>query len=134
MSKAIKNSFFSGNNGEVWVDGKKVLTCHKGSIVENIEYEEIPDPDNPGLTQRVEVGRNYDVSISFRPTGEEDFFVLSDDDISVIMSDKNIRKDITKRYKAIGVTFDTNPLINFERKKVQEIELTGKAVSAEKMQ
>ena len=85
MGKPIKNDFFSGNNGEVWVDGKKVLTCHKASIVENIEYEEIPDPANPGNTQRIEVGRNYDVNILFRPTGEEEFNAfLTSDDISVI--------------------------------------------------
>lgn len=135
MGKPIKNDFFSGNNGEVWVDGKKVITCHKASIVENIEYEEVPDPMNPGNTQRVEIGRNYDVTISYRPTGEEEFNAfLTEDDVSVIVSDKNIRKDKTKRYKAVGVTFDTNTLVNFERKKVEEIELTGKAVSVEKLQ
>ena len=135
MGKPIKNDFFSGNKGEVWIDGVKVITCHKGTITENIEYEEVPDPDNPGRTQRVEIGRNYDVSLSYRPTGEEDFEAFkSDDDVSVIMSDKNIRGDKSIRWKAVGVTFDSQTLVNFERKKVQEIELTGKAVSVEKLQ
>lgn len=135
MGKPIKNDFFSGNNGEVWIGGKKVLTCHKASLVENIEYEEIPDPTNPGNTQRIEIGRNYDVSISYRPTGEEEFDAfLKDDDISIILSNKNIRGDKGVRYKAIGVTFDKNTLVEFERKKVQEIELPGKAVTVEKLQ
>ena len=53
------------------------------------------------------------------------------EDISLIASNSNIADSSRRRVRCDGVTFDEQTLIDFEKHKVQEIELNGQAESAE---
>jgi len=119
-------SFFNGNNAMVWINGLPILSCHKGKVVKKIKYDELPAATGGG-TVRVEVGHTYEVSMSYRPTGIEKAALLLSDDMSIIMTDVNINGTVLKKVKADGITFNEETLIDFEKNKVSEIELSGQA-------
>ena len=56
------------------------------------------------------------------------------DDISLIVATTNISGNVTKRLKLDGVTFDEEVLVDFEKNKVTEIELSGQAETFEWLQ
>ena len=118
-------TLFNGNDATVWINGIPVLFCTKGKIVKKIEYEEIPAPTGGGK-KRIEVGHTIEVSMTCKSTGTENVS-LDSDDIEVIMADINIGGTLLKKIKASGVTFDEQTLIDFEKNKVTELELTGQA-------
>ena len=71
--------------------------------------------------------------MTYRPTGAEweiDAFNLNED-ITVIMANSNIADTARRRVKCDGVTFDEQSLINFEKHKVEEVELSGQAETAD---
>jgi hypothetical protein len=119
-------ALFNGNNATIWVNGIPFLFCTKGSIKKKIDYEEIPAPIGGGK-KRIEVGHTIEVSLTYKPTGVEDLSTLMSDDVEIIMADINIGGTYLKKAKASGVTFDEQPIIDFEKNKVSEIELTGQA-------
>ena len=53
------------------------------------------------------------------------------EDISVIMANSNISDTKRNRIKLDGVTFDEETLMNFEKHKVEEVELTGQAETSD---
>ena len=127
-----RTDFFNGNKGELWIAGVLIGTCSKCKITKKINYEEIPAPTGNGFI-RVPASENYEISASFRSNGEEydiDMFNLNED-ISLIASNSNIADSSRRRVRCDGVTFDEQTLIDFEKHKVQEIELNGQAESAE---
>lgn len=125
---SIRNDFFNGNKGDVWVNGVKVLTAHKASIKKKNSYEEVPAPNGQGVV-RVLTGHTVEVSFAYRPTGDEDLKDIFDDmtDVSIIVAETNISGKITRRVKADNITFDEETLAEFEKKKVKEIEFSGQA-------
>ena len=127
-----RTEYFNGNKGELWIGGTQIGTCSKCKITKKITYEEIPAPTGNGFI-RVPVSENYEVSATFRSNGAEqdvDMFNL-DEDVSLIASNSNIADSSRRRVRCDGVTFDEQTLIDFEKHKVQEIELNGQAESAE---
>lgn len=127
-----RTEYFNGNSGEVWIAGTKVGTVSKGKIVKKQNYEEIPAPDGNGVV-RVPTFETIEVAMTFRLTGAEweiDAFNL-DEDITVIMANSNIADTARRRVRCDGVTFDEQSLINFEKHKVEEVELSGQAETAE---
>lgn len=75
------------------------------------------------------------MTMTYKNTGIEDLKAFNEsDDVSVIMSETNINGDVTRRVKADGVTFDDETLIQFEKNKVGEIELSGQAETYEILQ
>lgn len=127
-----RTEYFNGNKGELWIAGTQIGTCSKCKIVKKITYEEIPAPTGDGFV-RVPVAVNYEVSALFRSNGQEydvDMFNLNED-ISVIASNSNIADSTRRRVRCDGVTFDEQTLIDFEKHKVQEIEINGQAESVE---
>lgn len=128
MASSKRTQFFNGNKGEVWVAGTLIGTVSKGKVTKKYNYEEIPSPTGNGTT-RVPTHEIIEISMTFRLTGEEreiDMFNLNED-ITVIMANTNIAETSRSRIKCDGVTFDEETLINFEKHKVEEIELTGQA-------
>lgn len=121
-----KKGFFNGNNGVVWVNGIPLLNCHKAKAVKKPKYEEIPAITGGG-TVRVEVGHTYEISLAYRPSGIEKASFLTSDDLSIIMSNVNIGGTFFEKAKLEGITFDEETIIDFEKNKVQEIELSGQA-------
>lgn len=124
-----RSGYHNGNNGEVWVAGKKVGTCNKGEVKTKYNYEEVDNPEVPGGKIRVLTGKINEISVSYKSTGTEeeiDMFNL-DEDITVIMNDANINGTKKRRVKCDGVTFDEETLISFEKGKVKEITLNGQA-------
>lgn len=124
--------FFNGNSGEVWIAGTKIGTISKGKIVKKQNYEEIPALEGDGRI-RVPSDSTIEVSMSYRPTGEYwsvDMFNL-EEDVTVIMANTNIVSGAKRRVKCISVTFDEQSLINFEKHKIEEIELNGQAEKIE---
>ena len=127
-----RTEFFNGNKGELWIAGTQVGTCSKCKITKKITYEDIPAINGNGFI-RVPVAENYEIAATFRSNGEEfdiDMFNL-EEDISVIASNSNIADTARRRVRCDGVTFDEQTLIDFEKHKVQEVELNGQAESAE---
>lgn len=127
-----RTEYFNGNSGEVWITGTKVGTVSKGKVVKKQNYEEIPAPDGNGVV-RVPTFETIEVAMTFRPTGAEweiDAFNL-DEDVTVIMANSNIADTARRRVRCDGVTFDEQSLINFEKHKVEEVELSGQAETAE---
>lgn len=137
MARPKKNDYFNGNKGELWVNGKKVMTAMKVSSKKKIKYEEFPSPSGDGM-ERVKVGHEIEISVSFKSTSDDDadkFDAFNEsEDIEIIASDSNISGTAKKRAKFIGVTFDEEPLINWEKNKLGEIELSGKASDHEWLQ
>ena len=127
-----RTEYFNGNSGEVWITGTKVGTVSKGKVVKKQNYEEIPAPDGNGVV-RVPTFETIEVAMTFRPTGAEweiDAFNL-DEDVTVIMANSNIADTARRRVRCDWVTFDEQSLINFEKHKVEEVELSGQAETAE---
>ena len=127
-----RTEYFNGNSGEVWIVGTKVGTVSKGKVVKKQNYEEIPAPDGNGVV-RVPTFETIEVAMTFRPTGAEweiDAFNL-DEDVTVIMANSNIADTARRRVRCDGVTFDEQSLINFEKHKVEEVELSGQAETVE---
>lgn len=127
-----RTEYFNGNSGEVWITGTKVGTVSKGKVVKKQNYEEIPAPDGNGVV-RVPTFETIEVAMTFRPTGAEceiDAFNL-DEDVTVIMANSNIADTARRRVRCDGVTFDEQSLINFEKHKVEEVELSGQAETVE---
>ena len=127
-----RTEFFNGNSGEVWTAGTKVGTISKGKVTIKQNYEDIPAIDGDG-TIRVPTYKTIEVSMTYRPTGAEweiDAFNLNED-ITVIMANSNIADTARRRVKCDGVTFDEQSLINFEKHKVEEVELSGQAETAD---
>lgn len=131
---ANKNDFFNGNKGSVFINGNEIGTITKGKATKKKEYESFVAPSGMGKT-RVLVGETYTIGITYKPTSTDDFDAFNDnEDITVILADENINGKITKRLKCINVTFDEETLINFEKNKVSEIELSGEFESKEWLQ
>lgn len=138
MAKQPKgNDHFTGNKGELWINGKQVMTSMKVTSKKKIKYEEYPSPTGGGQ-RRVEVGHEIELSVAFKSTSDDDvdkFDVFNgNEDTEIIASDSNTSGTSVKRGRFIGVTFDEEPLINWERNKLGEIELTGKAEEFEWLQ
>lgn len=133
MAQTKKTDFFNGNSGNVWIKGEQVGHVTKGSITKQIEYEDVPL--STGGNARIEVGHKYAITISYKKVGSENITALSSsDDIDVILANSNMNGEVQKRYKAIGVTFDEETLIDFEKRKVQEIELKGECEDVQELQ
>lgn len=131
-----RTTYFNGSSGELWVLGEKIGTVSKGKVVKKQNYEEIPNPDVKGGVIRVPTNHTWEISFTFRPTGEQDkidMFNL-DEDVAVIMSNANIADTARRRVKCDGVTFDEQSLIDFEKHKVGEIELSGQAETVETLE
>ncbi|WP_163468470.1 phage tail tube protein [Fusobacterium sp. IOR10] len=133
MAKTKKTDFFNGNSGNVWVRGEQVGQIIKGSISKQIEYEDVPL--STGGNARVEVGHKFSIAITYKKIGSENVKAFSSsDDIDVILANKNMSGEKQKRFKAIGVTFDEETLIDFEKRKVQEVELKGECEDVQELQ
>lgn len=131
---AKKNDFFNGNKGSVFIDGTEIGTVTKGKASTKKEYESFPSPNGAGKI-RVPTGETYTISLTYKPTSEDDFDAFNEnEDITVILADENINGKATKRLKCMNVTFDEETLINFEKNKVSEIELSGEFESKEWLQ
>lgn len=127
-----RTEYFNGNNGELWIAGTKIGTASKGKVVKKQNYEEVPNPDVLGGVIRVPTNHTWEISLTYRPTGVEEIDMFNlEEDIAVIMSNANIADTTRKRIKCDGVTFDEQSLINFEKHKVEEIELSGQAETVE---
>lgn len=127
-----RTAFFNGNKGEVWLNGTKIGAVSKGKVVKKQNYEEIPAESGDGVI-RVPTNHTIEVNFTFRSTGEEfdiDMFNLGED-VSLIMSNANINDTARRRIKCDGLTWDEQVLIDFEKHKVQEIELAGQAETAD---
>lgn len=123
-----KKGHFTGNSAIVWINGLPILTCHKGKVVKKIKYEDIP-AETGGGTERIEVGHSYEISLSYRPTGFEKGALLISSDMSIIMTNVNNNGTMLEKVKLEGITFDEETLIDFEKNKLQEIELSGQAAT-----
>lgn len=124
---AKKNDFFNGNKGQLWINGKEVLSVIKAKVIRKIKYEDVPSQFGDGNT-RVKVGETIEFSGTFKYFGTEDMDAFNEnEDISLIVANSNISSKVTKRLKLDGVTFDEETLIDFEKGKVQEVELSGQA-------
>lgn len=133
MAKGRKTDFFNGNKGNVWINGEQVGQVTKGKLSKQIEYEDVPL--GTGGNARIEVGHKYPIEITYKSLGSENIKAFSSsDDIDIILSNSNISGEKQKRYKAIGVTFDEETLVDFEKRKVQEIELKGEAEDIQELQ
>lgn len=127
-----RTAFFNGNKGEIWCNGVKIGTASKGKVVKKLNYEEIPAESGDGVI-RVPTNHTIEVTVTFRSTGEEfdiDMFNLGED-VSIIMSNSNINDTTRRRIKCDGLTWDEQTLIDFEKHKVQEIELSRQAETYE---
>lgn len=128
--KPKKNDYFNGNKGELWVNGKQVMTAMKVNSKRKFKYEEFPSPIGDG-TVRVKIGEEIEISIAFKLTSEDEphkFDAFNEsEDIEIIAADTNMSGTSAKRGKFTGITFDEESLINWEKNKLGEIELTGKA-------
>ncbi|MEG0730382.1 MAG: hypothetical protein RR421_03650, partial [Cetobacterium sp.] len=106
----------------------------KSKAVRKNKYEEIPAPIGDG-TVRVKVGETIEFSGTFKFLGSENLDAFNEsEDISLILANTNISGKITKRLKLDGVTFDEEVLVDFEKNKVAEIELSGQAETMEWLQ
>lgn len=134
MGQPKKNDYFNGNKGKLWINGIEVATCTKGKAVRKISYEEIPAPVGDGKV-RIKTGETIEVNVTFKLLGRENFDAFNEtEDTSLILSDENISSGVTKRVKLDGLTFDEEVLVNFEKGKVGEVELTGQAETMEWLQ
>lgn len=124
--KPKKNDYFNGNKGKLWINGIAVLTVSKSKVIRKIKYEEVPAPIGDG-TIRIKVGETVEFTGTFKSTDEDFDGFNESQDISLVLSNENIAGNITKRLKLEGVTFDEETLIDFEKGKVFEIELSGQA-------
>ncbi len=127
-----RSEFFNGNKGEVWINGVQIGTISKGKVVKKWNYEEIPAPSGDG-TIRVPTHYTIEVSMTYRSTGTEREIEMfnHNEDVSVIMANSNISDTKRNRLKLDGVTFDEETLMNFEKHKVEEVELTGQAETSD---
>lgn len=129
-----KNDYFNGNKGKVWINGIPAITITKGKAIRKIKYEEVSIPGKD-TSARVKVGETIEVSLTLKLLGDEDFDAFNEsEDISVIIVNENISGKILKRLKLDGVTFDEESLVDFEKGKVGEVELSGQAQSYEWLQ
>lgn len=129
-----KNDYFNGNKGKVWINGVPAVTITKGKAIRKIKYEEVPIPGRD-TSARIKVGETIEISLTLKLLGDEDFDAFNEsEDISVIIANENISGKILKRLKLDGVTFDEESLVDFEKGKVGEIELSGQAQSYEWLQ
>ncbi len=129
-----KNDFFNGNKGKLWINGIEVVTCTKGKAVRKIKYEDMPAPIGDG-TVRVKVGETIEFNGTFKLLGDEDFKGFNEaDDVSLVLANTNMSGGVTKRVKLDGVTLDEEVLVDFEKGKVGEIELSGQAETMEWLQ
>lgn len=134
MANPKKNDYFNGNKGKLWVNGEEVVTVTKSKAVRKNKYEEIPAPIGDG-TVRIKVGETIEFSGTFKFLGSENLDAFNEsEDISLILANTNISGKITKRLKLDGVTFDEEVLVDFEKNKVTEIELSGQAETMEWLQ
>lgn len=134
MANPKKNDYFSGNKGNLWINGKEVLTVVKAKAIRKPKYEEIPAPIGDG-TVRVKVGEILEFNGTFKYLGTEELDAFNEEeDVSLVIANTNISDKVTKRLKLDGVTFDEETLIDFEKGKVQEIELSGQAETHEWLQ
>ncbi|MGL4365633.1 MAG: phage tail tube protein [Cetobacterium sp.] len=134
MANPKKNDYFNGNKGKLWINGEEVVTVGKSKVVRKIKYEEHPAPTGDGIA-RVKVGQTIEFSGTFKFLGTESLDAFNEsDDISLIVATTNISGNVTKRLKLDGVTFDEEVLVDFEKNKVTEIELSGQAETFEWLQ
>lgn len=134
MANPKKNDFFNGNKGKLWFDGKEVLTVIKCKVVRKIKYEEIPAPIGDGMI-RIKVGETTEFSGTFKYLGDEDLDLFNEsEDISLIVANESMSGRVNKRLKLDGVTFDEETLIEFEKNKVCEVELSGQAETSNWLQ
>lgn len=128
-------TYFTGNSANIWVDNEEMISATKGSVKSSFEYEEVPVENGLGK-RRILVGEDHDVTLTYKNIGEVNLSEIFDitKDIDVIMSNENVSGAVTKRVKAINVTFDDRTWVDFEKKTVGEIELTGKAEAVEELQ
>jgi len=136
MSRAAikKNEYFNGNKGQLWLNGKEVLTVKKVKVVRKPKYEEVPD-GNTGGTRRVEVGYTIDFSGTFIYSGLEELDLFNQsEEIDGIVANTNMSGKVTKRLKLLDMTFDEEVLVDFEKGKVQEMELAGQAAELQWLQ
>lgn len=129
-----KNDFFNGKKGTVFIDGTEIGTITKGVAKTKKEYESFSSPNGAGKI-RVPTGETHTISITYKPTSQDDFDAFNEsDDITVILANENINGKATKRLKCINVTFDEETLVEFEKDKVGEIELSGEFEEKEWLQ
>lgn len=135
MAPSIKkNEYFNGNKGQLWLNGKAVLTVEKAKVIRKPKYEEVPDGKTGG-TRRVEVGHTIEFTGTFIYSGEEDLDLYNpSEEIDGIIANENMSGRITKRLKLMDMTFDEETLIDFEKGKVQKIELSGQAAEHQWLQ
>lgn len=135
MAAAIKkNDHFNGNKGQLWLNGKEVLTVEKVKVVRKPKYEEVPDGKTGGV-RRVEVGHTIEFSGTFVYSGKEDLDLFNvSEEIDGIVANTNMSGNVTKRLKLMDMTFDEETLIDFETGKVQRIELSGQAAEMQWLQ
>lgn len=129
-----KNEYFNGNKGQLWLNGKEVLTVKKVKVVRKTKYEEIPDGNTGGI-RRVPVGYTIEFSGTFIYSGLENLDLFNEsEEIDGIVANTNMSGKVTKRLKLLDMTFDEEILIDFEIGKVQEVELAGQAADVQWLQ
>lgn len=129
-----KNEYFNGNKGQLWLNGKEVLTVKKVKVVRKPKYEEVPDGNTGGI-RRVAVGYTIEFSGTFIYSGLESLDLFNEsEEIDGIVANTNMSGKVTKRLKLLDMTFDEETLIDFEIGKVQEIELAGQAAEMQWLQ
>ncbi|MGL6113504.1 MAG: phage tail tube protein [Cetobacterium sp.] len=134
MANISKNDYFNGNKGQLWLNGKEILTVKKCKVVRKPKYEEIPDGMTGG-TRRVLVGHTIEFSGTFIYLGNEDLDLFNEsEEVDGVIANTNMAGKVTKRLKLLDMTFDEETLLDFERGKVQEIELSGQAVDSQWLQ
>ncbi|MGL4672609.1 phage tail tube protein [Cetobacterium sp.] len=134
MASPRKNDFFNGNKGQLWINGKDVLTVVKAKAVRKPKYEELPAVTGDG-TVRVKVGETIEFTGTFKYLGTEELDAFNEsEDVSLVIANANISGKVTKRLKLDGVTFDEETLVDFEKGKVVEVELSGQAETHEWLQ
>lgn len=129
-----KNEYFNGNKGQLWLNGKEILTVKKAKVVRKPKYEEVPDGNTGGI-RRVVVGYTIEFSGTFIYSGLENLDLFNEsEEIDGIIANTNMSGKVTKRLKLLDMTFDEETLVDFENGKVQEIELAGQAADMQWLQ
>lgn len=131
--KALGNLYNNGNQGKLMINGLPILTCYKAKIEKKKSYEEVDHPTLPGRKVRVETGETIEVSFTFKKTAENYLMDWESDDITLIIMNPNANGTMVESMEASGITFDTTQILEFEKGKVGEIEMSGQAEDMKKL-
>lgn len=127
----MKKRELKKGKGKLWLGGMLMGTVTKSKFDNEIEYEEIDDPNGPGKI-RVPMGNKVAGSVTFLKK-DSDLFMhrLRREQLGfefdAIVTEENLETGDFETVRYIDCTVDKVPLSDFENKKITQVELSVSA-------